>query len=273
MTNATIILSTRQGYKDSVIFVTPRGSFYVNEFTDGIAVLDPSCGTNIKDFAALVAGCFDPMSNFHEELKICFKTEDDLKAIKFEANDIVVTATKENDAEWIWQEWKRLEEEEWERYQKEQEEYHKTWEYKLKHAKELKAEYRQKEVEEKIKVIAQQTEMEFKDEAAKARWEEIVEMNSHDGYSESTCEYAEYWAKFMQHLMKDGAELTKIAKETSRAADMFGMSGFTYGYAVSILCECWKYGDELRRWHNKMWGAPEDAEGVVNPAILVVSVG
>ncbi len=51
------------------------------------------------------------------------------------------------------------------------------------------------------------------------------------------------------------------------------MSGFTYGYAVSILCECWKYGDELRRWHNKMWGAPEDAEGVVNPAILVVSVG
>ena len=73
--------------------------------------------------------------------------------------------------------------------------------------------------------------------------------------------------------MKDGAELTKIADETSRAADMFGMSGFTYGYAVSILCECWKYGDELRRWHNKMWGAPEDAEGVVNPAVLVVSVG
>ena len=269
MTNATIILSTRRGYKDSIIFDTSKGGFFVKGFVDGIAIVDPACGTIIEDFAKLIEGCFNPDSNFQDMLKECFNTEDDLIAIKLLLNDVIVTATSENDAEWIVKEYKRLDAEEWERYQKEQEEYHKTWEYKVKHAQELKEAMHRKEVEEKIKEIAQQTELEFKDEAAKTRWEELIELNSGD----PTCEFATYWAKYMQHLMKEGAELTKIASETSRAADMFGMSSFTYGYAVSMLCECWKYGDELSRWRNKLYGAPEDAEGVVNPAILVVSVG
>ena len=268
MTSTTIILSTERR-KGSFIFSTSKGGFFVKSFADGIAIVDPPCGAGIADLAKIVEGCFNSGSNFQEKLQECFNTEDNLEAIKILLNDVVVTATSENDAEWILKEYERLEAEDWERYQKELEEYHKTKEYQIKRAAELKEAMHRQAVWEKIKNVAQQTELEFKDEAAKARWEEILEINSGD----PTCEFATYWAKYMQHLMKEGAELDKIADETSIAADMFGMSGFTYGYAVSMLCECWKYGDELRRWNNKIWGLPEDTEGVVNPAIISVSVG
>jgi len=45
-----------------------------------------------------------------------------------------------------------------------------------------------------------------------------------------------------------------------------------YGCAVSMLSQCWKYGEELRRWHNKEWGH-EDTDGIVNPAVLTINVG
>lgn len=45
-----------------------------------------------------------------------------------------------------------------------------------------------------------------------------------------------------------------------------------YGGAVAALSQFWKYGEELRRWHNKEWGH-EDTDGVVNPAVLTISVG
>lgn len=275
MTNATIIVSAKLDGRGNVTCSTlTRQHFDVKEFANGIAVLDPFCGTCIDDFAKAVAGCFDEESNFRKILAAYFNSEDDLSEIKFEFNDVTVSVTKENaDPEWIVKEWNRLEDEEYERWKKEQEEYHKTWEYKLKHAKELKRAYRTKEVAAKIEKIAQETEIEFKDDEAKAKWEGIVETNSHDPYGSGTCKYAEYWVKFMQHLMATrGVELEKIAAETSDVADMFGMSGFTYGCAVSMICECWKYGERLRKWHNKQWGAPEDAKGVVNPAVLCVAV-
>lgn len=43
-----------------------------------------------------------------------------------------------------------------------------------------------------------------------------------------------------------------------------------YGYAVSILSQCWEYGEYLRKWHNKEYGY--DGDGVVNPAIMTVGV-
>ena len=41
-----------------------------------------------------------------------------------------------------------------------------------------------------------------------------------------------------------------------------------YGCAVSILSECWEYGEELRKWHNKKYN--HGGDGVVNPAVLTI---
>lgn len=49
---------------------------------------------------------------------------------------------------------------------------------------------------------------------------------------------------------------------------MIGHKGFMYGVAVSILSQCWEYGECLRKWHNKEYGY--DGDGVVNPAVITV---
>lgn len=84
--------------------------------------------------------------------------------------------------------------------------------------------------------------------------------------------YAETWARLMQAEMANGKTLEEVANPTSFEADTpYGMSGATHGLAVWTLTQTWKYGEELRRWHNKDHDVDPDQPGVVNPAILVIS--
>lgn len=277
MTQATIFTAELENYGEGDVYcfdsVYSRGHFFVHAFSDGIALIEPLCGTMIEEFAELIAGCFDEESNFQELLQKVFKERCELKAIVFRFNEVVLTVTELNaDADKIYQEWERLCELEHQLYVKKREAYMKTWEYKIEHAREVKDAYRLEQVQQKVLNIAQETEIEFKDEEAKKNWDTIVEKNSHDSYGRGICEYATVWIKFMQHLMKRGCKLENIADNTSSVADMYGMSGFSYGCAVNMIVECWKHGEELRIWHNKRWGISEEAKGVVNPAILQLVV-
>lgn len=115
-----------------------------------------------------------------------------------------------------------------------------------------------------------------------ALWNEYKEKNT-DPYGGRCVSYAEEWARLMQ------AELTTITKgftwtepafahafntiadRTSHEADYDGITGFMYGCAVNMLTQCWKHGELLRKWHNKEYG--HEGDGVVNPAMMTVSVG
>ena len=116
--------------------------------------------------------------------------------------------------------------------------------------------------------IDETTEMLFKDEAAKEKWDSIVESNSHDPYGIGIVAYARRWAKYMQVLIAEGKTVTQIADEASSDADIEGITGFMYGCAVQALSSVWKYGEELRKWHNHDYGY--EGDGVVNPALLTI---
>jgi len=90
-----------------------------------------------------------------------------------------------------------------------------------------------------------------------------------DSYGNTICVYAENWAKLMQKKMSEGTELKDIAGACSHLADTEGITGFMYGAAVHMLSKCWKYGEELRKWHNKEYN--HEGEGVVNPAVITIS--
>jgi len=129
-------------------------------------------------------------------------------------------------------------------------------------------EYKKKDDAEKL-AFTEKTkgvEIEF---ALKEDWETGKSKNT-DGYGACIYEYAEGWAKLMQVEMSNGKALKDIAEKTSHEMGFLGITGFMYGAAVSILSQCWKYGEELRNWHNKEYN--HEGEGVVNPAILTVNV-
>ena len=159
-----------------------------------------------------------------------------------------------------------------ERERLEREAYMKTPEYRIKRAKELKIRTRREHVVKEAMEIDKATTLEFKSDEAKEAWEEWIKTKSGSAYGLLILHYACRWAKYMQHLMKKHKkELSKIAQNCSYICDREGMSGNSYSMAVAVLSAYWKYGDELRNWHNKRWGY-EGADGVVNPAVLNISI-
>lgn len=108
-----------------------------------------------------------------------------------------------------------------------------------------------------------------------ANWATWVETNSHDGYSKGVVDFAERWARLMQVAFADGFTpeyFAAQAEQTGHEADTEGLTGFMYGCAVSGLASMWVYGEALRQWHNQEWGAPADAKGVVNPALMTINL-
>lgn len=105
------------------------------------------------------------------------------------------------------------------------------------------------------------------------RWLELVEKNR-ASYGAAVMEYAASWAALMEQRMAAGESLETCADPTSDEADVDGITGFMYGCAVQVLAECWRHGEQLRRWHNKRYqpdnaGNLDDEPGaVINPALL-----
>ena len=94
-----------------------------------------------------------------------------------------------------------------------------------------------------------------------------------DGYGRACFTYAERWAEMLENKIESSTEdvmkvIVDNADKLSHEADTEGITGYMYGCAVSILSQCWKYGEYLRKWHNKEYNY--DGDGVVNPAILTI---
>lgn len=120
--------------------------------------------------------------------------------------------------------------------------------------------------------LAKASLLEFSDETA---WKKFKEINQ-DFYGAGVVNYAERWARLMQLEICNGKSLEDVAEATSREADYDGITGYMYGCAVSALAHCWKYGEQLRRWHNLKTQLGDEGEqanesgGVLNPALLCV---
>lgn len=129
------------------------------------------------------------------------------------------------------------------------------------------SEYREKEKIQKqeFEEYVRGVEMLFKD---KPLWEKGRKNNS-DPYGGCVYDYAEGWAKLMQNEMHTkGLSVAECAEETSHKLGFYGITGFMYGGAVSVLSSCWIHGDDLRKWHNKEYNY--DGDGTVNPAIITI---
>lgn len=118
------------------------------------------------------------------------------------------------------------------------------------------------EREENMKIV-EGHEKEYKD------W---YDKNS-DGYGSAYFTYAERWAEMLENKIESSTEdvmkvIVDNADKLSHEADTEGITGYMYGCAVSILSQYWKYGEYLRKWHNKKYNY--DGDGVVNPAILTM---
>lgn len=109
-------------------------------------------------------------------------------------------------------------------------------------------------------------------EGKEKSYKDWFDLNS-DPYSRECFLYAERGADLMEREIASDevtqSVIARCADNLSHVADKTGITGFMYGCAVGILSQCWKYGEELRKWHNKEYNYEGDE--VVNPEILTIS--
>ena len=117
--------------------------------------------------------------------------------------------------------------------------------------------------------------MKFKDDEAKRGWAKGRE-NNKDPYGNAVFVYAEKWAELMEKALGEGEILTEVAGKLSHDADADGITGFMYGAAAATLAGCWKFGEELRKWHNLDTQINDEGEKankggtVLNPALMTI---
>lgn len=233
-------------------------------------VFDVMAGSNITDTIA-------------EAIALSAKKK---RTIKFEFNGVTVSVRSDSNPELIYRDWSRslsgyigksvgpnpnpvLTDKE------------KASDARIEDKNERKRQKRQAEYEAKAKTHREAVEAKLVNapgiELANAEgWQKFKDNNS-DGYGGAVVTYSERWARLMQVEMANGKNLGDVADATSQEADLEGITGFMYGCAVSTLSQCWKHGEQLRRWHNikiQLGNEGEKANesgGVLNPALLSVS--
>ncbi|MEJ7829413.1 MAG: hypothetical protein WKF91_14480, partial [Segetibacter sp.] len=209
--------------------------------------------------------------------------------VEFEFNGVTCLVSKDTNLDWLYRDYSNSWIMEWKEVgfncvEKYSIEVQLEFDKRTKEAEEKRviqeAEYKAKEDKERLAFIekTKDVKMEFKTLSnfglvlhSNSDWELGKEKNT-DSYGACIYEYAEGWAKLMQVEILEGKKVEDVAEKTSHEMGFLGITGFMYGSAVSILSQCWKHGERLRKWHNKKYGVDEDKKGVVNPAVLTLSV-
>lgn len=135
---------------------------------------------------------------------------------------------------------------------------------------------RQEEQQAKWKLEEEKQQAEFNKKVGRSMlmtintklWMEYTEINQ-DNYGKCCVDYARDWGRLMQYYIYKGETVVECAERASHELGWYGITGFMYSAAVQMLSQCWKYGEELRKWHNKEYN--HEGEGVVNPAILTIN--
>ena len=245
-------------------------TIWIKSFSNGKLEISPLCGNTISDAAQIAISLLRDDSNITDGLGLAFNLDpnEDVATVVFDFNGVSIAANKGTTEEEVVKQLYDGYAKEKTKRDTEYEEYKKTPQYAIDMAeKKRKAEERQRLTDE-VKHIDETTEMEFKDDEAKANWDAFVEVNSKDGYSAGVVNFARLWAKYMQYKLSNGEKLVDIADSASNAADIGGITGFMYGCAVNSLSQMWKHGEELRKWHNGKYN--HDGDGCVNPAVLTL---
>ena len=92
--------------------------------------------------------------------------------------------------------------------------------------------------------------MSFASLEAERNWQKFQSSNKGSAYGNAILDYAQIWARLMEAKISQGKTVADCANETSRTADIEGVTGFMHGCAVSALAQTWKYGEALRQWYN-----------------------
>jgi hypothetical protein len=104
----------------------------------------------------------------------------------------------------------------------------------------------------------------IKDQAAWDKWQEV----NTDPYGKACVDVAR------EAMIELDAGLPidkyKLITDADKKVGAGGITGFMAGCVAEMIFVCHERGEEFKRIWNKSYGADEEVDGVVNPAILTI---
>lgn len=201
--------------------------------------------------------------------------------VEFKFNEVICLVNKDTNLNWLYRDysnswtmgWKQVGPDCLENYEPEvQKEFEEKTAIRQEESRKRQEQYDKEEKEQREACEEKTKGIELEIIVDKiSEYKTYVENNSQDGYSRAVIDYGEAWGKMMQIEIAKGRSVKEVADECQKGLGFLGITGFQYGCAVKGLAHFWKHGEDLRKWHNKVYGVSEDKKGVVNPAILTIS--
>lgn len=187
----------------------------VKDFKEGIVTVEV-LEKHIGHIASMLAGCFQPESNFSEVVKVIFnKLTEEVKAIEFELKGVKVLVTPEDTPDKIYEKWRNglLAEED----KKEK----------------MKADLKN------INEIFASVEFLRRPEISEQEYEKMVAEIGNSTLLENACN----WAKLMQYVSaKYRKSIADIEDMTAKAMRLTYVERTAMKLILEII---WKYGDEF----------------------------
>ena len=113
--------------------------------------------------------------------------------------------------------------------------------------------------------------MTIKDEKI-VQYNQFIRESKKSMFKRDILKFCVIWADIMEEKIVNGAVLEDIAKESERECydidSSIDITGSMYPICISLLADCWIFGDDLRNWHNKKYGYKGDK--VVNNSVITV---
>ena len=115
--------------------------------------------------------------------------------------------------------------------------------------------------------MAQKGKILFKDEATKKFWEYNSKLYSRKSYGKDVIKFAYKWASCAEKCILKGRQIEDSIAYAAIYCGVHMISVSIYINVVLLLVNTWKYGEGLRKYHNKKYGY--EGDGIANPGILV----
>lgn len=105
--------------------------------------------------------------------------------------------------------------------------------------------------------------MEIRDQLKFAEWQ----LANQSPYGQRVMQFATAWAEAMEGYLGTGTPVAAVAAPTRKDLES-QVSGAMYASAVAMLAACWRWGEDLLRWHNQLVSPAHGDEATARGAVL-----
>lgn len=236
---ATIVRTDEDFAKMYVFRTQDDHILQIEDFKDGVAKVYVTPDHTIESLARMISGCFSRKSNFASQILEAYHCDKDaeFKGFAIDINGKLVNVTEENsDIDDVLESLRQA-----------------VTETKEQVKLDIFGDFLEGllGIPKELTVLQHTIQIEFKDKPSEKAWKEWIN-SAQNQEAEKIAIYGDSLARYAQKAMKEGYPFNiAIARADVKITSFYeSLDDAEKQYAIDKLINCWKYGEELKKWND-----------------------